>query len=189
MQYSQENIWLQQLSIGTESAYKQLFDHYYCLLAMFACRYLEDRQQAEDAVHDVLLNLYQQKERFNSITLLKSYLYNSVRNRCLNVLDHDKVVREYASDVVEKERTGTWKYNMLETEVYEQLREAIHTLPEPQRKIFDLTLDGYNNTEIAQLLELTEDAVKAHKKRGKKLLREKLQNLMYCSLIINILVN
>ena len=187
MCYFQEKIWLQQLSAGSEKAYKQLFERYYSLLATFAHKYLLDNQLAEDAVHDVLLNLYQQKEKFNSIVLLKSYLYNSVRNRCLNLLEHQKVAREYAAGSMRQE--NNWKYSFLEAEVYEQLREAIDSLPEQQRKIFDLTLQGYNNGEIAGTLGITEDAVKAHKKRGKKLLREKLQHLMYGCLIIHWLLN
>ena len=189
MQYPQDEIWLQELGRGKERAYQRLFDQYYRLLAMFSFKYLNDRQQAEDAVHDVLLNLYQRKERFNSIVLLKSYLFNAVRNRCLNILEHRKVALEYNTRVIQLAGANFDEYNYIEMEVYEQLREAIGQLPEQQRRIFDLTLQGYDNAAIAEEMGITEDAVKSHKKRGKKLLKEKLQHLMYWSLIINWLVN
>ncbi len=189
MQYPQDEIWLQELGYGKERAYQRLFDQYYRLLAIFSFKYLNDRQQAEDAVHDVLLSLYQQKERFNSITLLKSYLFNAVRNRCLNILEHQKVAREYTTKIIQLTGTNLDEYNYIESEVYEQLREAIRQLPEVQRRVFDLTLQGYDNAAIAEEMGISEDAVKSHKKRGKKLLKEKLQHLMYWSLIINWLVN
>ena len=182
MCYRNEEVWLQQLSKGSEKAYIQLFERYYTLLAMFAFRYLADRQLAEDAVHDVVLNLWQKKERFISITTLKAYLYNSVRNRCLNILEHDQVRKIYIRKMKEQ---GAEELNYLETEVYEQLREAIYALPEQQRQIFDLTLQGFDNAEIAKKLNITLDAVKSHKKRGKKLLKENLGNLMLWVLILN----
>lgn len=185
MQYIQEEIWLQQLSTGVDAAYKQLFDRYYGLLAMFAYKYLEDRQAAEDVIHDVLLHLYQNKEKFTSIVVLKSYLYNAVRNRCLNILQHRKIVKDYALNVTEQRAQERGDYTMLEIEVYDQLRDAIDALPVPQCIIYDLTLQGYDNKEIAEKLGITEDSVKAHKKRGKKLLRERLENLMFWAIILS----
>ena len=169
MCYYTEKVWLQQLSKGTEKAYIQLFDRYYSLLIMFAFHYLEDKELAEDAVHDVVLSLWQKKERFVSITILKSYLYNAVRNRCLNVLDYNLVRKKYIRKITD---VNTVDFNYLETEVYDLLRDAIEVLPEQQRLIFDLTLQGFDNTEIAEKMNITLDAVKSHKKRGKKLLKD-----------------
>lgn len=186
MCYYSEEIWLQQLSKGTEKAYMQLFERYYALLSMFAFRYLADKQLAEDAVHDVVLNLWQRKEKFVSITTLKSYLYNAVRNRCLNILDYNQVRNVYVRKMVEQK---TEEFYYLETEVYDKLRDAINTLPEQQRRIFDLTLQGFDNAEIAEKLNISLDAVKSHKKRGKKQLKESLENLMFWSVILNSLFN
>lgn len=183
----QEDIWLQQLTVGDEQAYRQLFDRYYGLLALFAERYVRDKQLAEDAVHDVLMNLYERRERFGSIVLLKSYLYNSVRNRCLNILEHRKVRESYASCFADDPEETAVQYAWLEMEIYEQLREAIQCLPAQQREIFDLTLMGFDNAEISEKLGITIDAVKGHKKRGRKLLKQRFQNLWFFVLVINCL--
>lgn len=185
MQYVQDEVWLRQLSAGANGAYKELFERYYGLLSLFAFRYVENRELAEDAVQDVFLNLYQQRESFLSIVSLKAYLYNAVRNRCLNVLQHQKVRKEYALYVSERATEAFGEGQVLEIEVYEQLRKAIEELPETNRQVFDLSLQGYNNQEIAGVMGLTLDAVKAYKKRGKKLLREKLQNVLLLWFIIN----
>ena len=181
-----EKIWLQQLSRGNERAYLQLFERYYTLLAMFAYRYLGDKQAAEDAVHDVVLNLWQKKENFVSITTLKTYLYNAVRNRCLNMLDYHQVRRTYIQKMSEQRSE---EFDYLETEVYGRLREAIGMLSEPQRKIFDLTLQGFDTAEIAEKMNLSVDAVKAHRKRGKKQLKEIFKNSMLWGVILNYLFN
>lgn len=178
MEFVREEIWLQQLGGGEEKAYELLFSRYYSLLSVFACRYLNDSALAEDAVHDVFLNLYLQKEKFDSVLSLKSYLYRSVRNKCLNILKHRKIQEKYITESEEVEGSEFYYFRMLETETYELLRGAIGELQEPTRKIYDMVLLGFDNAEIAEQLEMTLDAVKAQKKRGKKLLKERLQNLL-----------
>lgn len=74
---------------------------------------------------------------------------------------------------------------ILEEEVYLILKEALDTLPEQTRQIYDLSLLGHDNQEIASLLGLTLDAVKARKKRGKQLLQEKLKNLIYLLILFS----
>lgn len=163
--------------MGEEEAYKILFTRYYSLLALFACRYLCDRQQAEDTVHDVFLNLYLQKEKFNSIVSLKTYLYNSVKNRCFNILKRRKLQEKYTLEVQKQTDSESFYYHILETETYELLKKAISELHLQTRNVYDLLLSGYDNTEISEKLGISLDAVKAQKKRGKKLLKEKLRGL------------
>ncbi len=54
----------------------------------------------------------------------------------------------------------------------------IGELSDPVRKIYELTLQEFSNEEIAEQLGLTVDSVKAHKKRGKQILKERLKGLM-----------
>lgn len=188
MKSLQEDIWLKQLSDGTEEAYKLLFDRYYSLLGVFAFRYLNDKQKAEDAVHDVLLGLCQEKGRFENITALKAYLYNSVRNRCLNILRHDKIKAKYAEESAGVAENAFFQNQVLEAEAYELLEEAISQLPRQTQKVYELVLQGYDNKEIVIRTGLTEDAVKAHKQRGKRILREKLQHLFLFWMLFRILL-
>ena len=181
-----EDIWLKQLSDGTEEAYKLLFDRYYSLLGVFAYRYLNDKQKAEDAIHDVLLGLYQDRERFESITTLKAYLYNAVRNRCLNIIRHEKIKAKYAEESAGVKENAFFQNQILEAEAYEMLEDAISQLPRQTRMVYELVLQGFDNKEIASKLELTEDAVKAHKQRGKRILREKLQGLFMMWMFVRI---
>ena len=181
-------IWLTGLSRGEEQAYRLLFREYYALLAVFAYRYLNDRQLSEDVIHDVFLGLYQEKERFLNIMTLKSYLYNAVRNRCVDILRHQQIATRYEEEV-KGNGEDFYEEGILEAEAYVLLRKAITELPGQTGSVYDLVLQGYSNAEIAEKLSLTEDAVKAHKKRGKKLLREKLGHLLAVSLLIRLFLS
>lgn len=181
--------WLDELSRGREEAYRLLFERYYALLGVFAYRYLNDRQLCEDVIHDVFLELYQGKERFLNIIALKSYLYRAVRNRCVDLLRHQRIRTRYEEQMCGEEQEAFYEEGVLEAEAYALLKKAITELPEQTRAVYDLVLQGLNNREIAGKLSLTEDAVKAHKKRGKKILREKLEYLLSVSLLLRLFLS
>ena len=67
-------------------AAKMLYDHFYGALVSYALQFLKDMEAAEDTVQDTMAALWERKIDFTSVSVLKSYLYNTVRNRCLNHL-------------------------------------------------------------------------------------------------------
>ena len=58
------------------------------------------------------------------------------------------------------------------------MHKAINELPETDTTIYELSLKGKSNEEIAQVLNLSLDSVKSYKKRGKQILKEKLKGLI-----------
>lgn len=174
-----EQIWLMQLEKGEDNAFRVLFEGYYARLCMFACKYVEEQVVAEDVVQDILYELWLKKLHFENLLTLKAYLYNMLRNRCLDLLKHKKVQKKYADEQKYKEDSEFFLQQMMEDEVYTLLKNAITALPQQTGKVFELSLNGHDNNEIASILHLSLDAVKAHKKRGKKLLQERLKGLIY----------
>lgn len=173
-----EQIWLHKLEEGEENAFRELFGLFYAPLGSVAYRYVEDHGIAEDIVQDVLYELWLKKLHFEHVLALKAYLYRMVRSRCLDEIKHRKVQERYFQEQYYKENSEFFFHRLLEEEVYALLKEAISTLPEQTAKVFELVFDGCDNTEIAELLHLSIDAVKSHKKRGKKILQEKLKGLI-----------
>ncbi|WP_046404962.1 sigma-70 family RNA polymerase sigma factor [Odoribacter sp. N15.MGS-14] len=173
-----EQIWLKQLEKGEDNAFQELFCLFYARLGSFACRLLDEQVMAEDVVQDVLYELWERKLHFENIWALKAYLYNMVRNRCLDVLKHRKVEERYFREQRLAENTEFFFHQLLEDEVYALLQEAVRSLPPQVGKVFELVLDGYDNSAIAELMHLSIDAVKSHKKRGKKILQEKLRGMI-----------
>lgn len=185
MASTDENIWLRQLAKGDEYAYRVLFDRYYDVLNNFACKYVDDTAVSEDIVQDVFYNLWEKRESYRDIASLKSYLYSSVKNKCLNHLKHIEVKNKYLDSEKKKHSDEFFLNQILEEEVYQILRDAIKTLPEQTRMVYELSLLGYTNPEIAEKLDLSDDSVKSHKKRGKKFLKERLQNLVWLLALIS----
>ena len=183
---SSEKSWLKELEKGEDKAFRVLFEHFYAPLAGFACKYIEEQGQAEDIVQDVLYELWLKKLPFNDLPALKAYLFTTVRNRCLDVIKHRKVEKKYLREQHYKEHTEFFLQSLLEEEIFLALKEAVGALPQQTGKVFELALDGLDNAQIAKLLHLSIDAVKAHKKRGKKILQEKLKGLIFLYIIFRL---
>ena len=156
-----EKHWLKLLVEGDEKAYKRLFELYYSSLVMFAAKYLRDTDLAEDLVQDVIYDFWKQRQHLSELSSLKSWLYISVRNRCINYLEHDKVKKKYLQLNGEAE-ADFFLSQIIEEEVYLALKQAIDILPPKIRTIFYLILERKTNAEIASLLGITEEAVKAY---------------------------
>ena len=179
----QQQIWLSHLREGKEHAYRLFFDDYYQILVSFAVRYIRQKEAAEDVVHDVIVEMYRRKPFFENTTALKSYLFISIRNRCLNLLRDGKMHADITrrdgkmERIEEPDKTPSFLDNIIQEEVYLILKNTISKLPYYVRRIYELSLEEKSHEEIAHELALTVDSVKAYKKRGKKILKNWLNTI------------
>ncbi len=170
--------WIKQLCSGEEEAYCFFFEQYYSILGVFALKYVKEQAIAEDIVNDVIFELYSSKRVFLDIVSLKSFLFTSIKNRSLNYLRDRKARERYLHDPQTTNDTEEFFLDtIIEEEIYFLMQKALTELPDKIRKIYKLSLSGESNEAIATQLNLTVDSVKAYKKRGKQMLKEKLQNL------------
>ena len=83
-----------------DKAFEQLFRKYFSDLTLFALKYTGDMDSAKEIVHTVFVNLWEKRERVNMDTPLRSYLFTSVYNRCLNYLrDQRKFKKDALFDI------------------------------------------------------------------------------------------
>lgn len=170
--------WLEKLCKGEEEAYRFFFKEYYQILGSFALQYVKEEMIAEDIINDVIYELYRNKRLFPDIISLKSFLFTSIKNRCLNYIRGRKAQERYLQDPQNTNESEEFFTDaIIEEEVYFLMHKAITELPEKIQEIYKLSLLGKSNENIATQLHLTIDSVKAYKKRGKQLLKKRLQNL------------
>ena len=169
--------WIKRLCAGEEEAYRFFFDEYYQILGSFALRYVKEQEIAEDIVNDVIFELYSSKRLFPDLVSLKSFLFTSIKNRSLNYLRGRSAQERYLRDPESTHEAEFFLDSIIEEEIYFLMQKAITELPDKIREIYKLSLSGESNESIATQLHLTIDSVKAYKKRGKQILKEKLQDL------------
>ena len=121
-----------------------------------------------------------------SYASFRVFLYNAVRNTCLNRIKHKKVEEKYAAySQLHPENPELDDYDIMEEEIYRWLFKTIDELPPRCKEIFLLHLDGKKNEEIAAQLKITLLTVKTQKKKALRYIREKMQDfgLLYILLI------
>ena len=92
-----------------------------------------------------------------------------------NLRSRDRYIASLAYD----ERVESFEENIILTEIYRELADAVNKLPEECRKVFELCyFQGLDNESAANELGLSVNTIKAQKARGKKILKESLKDLM-----------
>src|SRR4051812_25115146 len=140
-----------------------------------ARRLLGDHAHAEELVQEVFLRLWNQPERFDPARgSLRAYLLAHCHSRSVDVLRSDVARRR--REERDAQRTATAGYD-LEHEVWdltvaEQVRSAVHELPQAERAAIDLAyFGGYTYREVAQMLGEPEGTVKSRIRAGLRRMR------------------
>lgn len=158
-------------------SHKLLFEKYYVRLCDFARRILGDENLAEDVVQDVFV-AFMERSEFTSIesVAIRNYLYQSVKNTCLNKLRKGKVIEQFESNhnfsLIDEEHALA---AMIHSEIIGEIHYALKKLPEGCRLIIRLGyFEGLNNPQIANKLNISVNTVKSQKQRALFLLRKEL---------------
>ena len=177
MSTTQDAALQQRLAQGDESAFREVFDLYFKGLVLFATKYSVDKEAAEDLVQDVFVRLYEQRSKIQFHTSLKSFLFQSVRNRCIDYWRSHKVRERHHGEILltTNPETPDSQELMLQTELEEKVFEAIRQLPEQCQLIFKMNrFEGKKNQEIADELNISKRTVETQISKALKRLREEV---------------
>lgn len=156
-----------------------IFDKYYQALCYFAFQYTENDEIAEDIVQDLFTSLIEKPRKFDTSGHLKNFLYQSVKNACLNHIKKNKSQDKYHEFLKNNhDDEEDYERKIIATEIYKELNSVIESLPSECKKVYELSyFSGMDNNSIAEELGISINTVKAQKARGKKILKERLKDL------------
>jgi RNA polymerase sigma-70 factor, ECF subfamily len=167
-----------------------IFKKYYQRLCFYARKFVDDDEIARDIVQDVFINLWHSKEIIELEIVLRTYLFRSVHNRCINYLNHKKLIDKH-NDQVNKElkqieidyynSTEIQAHSLFELEL--KIDTSIESLPPQCRNVFKMSrFKGLKNHEIASELQISIKVVEKHISKALIILRENL--VEYLSLFL-----
>ncbi len=166
------------IAAGDRDAFEQVFRTHYRPLCAFALQYVKDGDRAQDLVQDLFVRLWQERERLQVATSIKSYLFAAVRNRCLNALAATGRLHPLDEEMHDRPQED----DRTETEHAERaarVQAAIEALPEERRKVFRLSRnEGLKYHEIAERLGISIKTVENQMGKALKTLREELADLL-----------
>jgi RNA polymerase sigma-70 factor (ECF subfamily) len=158
-------------------AYEMVFREYYRPMTAYAFRFLGDLADSESIVQDVFLRLWQKRHELMITSSLQNYLFRSVKNHCINYLEHEKIKTGYQTMVINNESDRTdYSEFFLEFGLVNKIENAIAALPQKRQEIFRLAREeGLKYREIAERLELSVKTVETQMTLAIKQLRESLR--------------
>ncbi len=166
---------------GDEMAFEGLFKSFFAELTIYATRFVEDRENAEEIVQDIFFNLWNNRLKLNINTSIKAYLYTTVRNTCLNLIKHKKVeskYREYFSRQLHEDELQPEDW-MDGNELQEKITATIEKLPPERKKVFVMSrFDNLKYKEIAEKLDISVKTVENQMGKALKFLREELKEFL-----------
>ena len=68
---------------------------------------------------------------------------------------------------------------MIEEELHRRIRNEVERLPEAMKKVFNLTLLDMSISEIAEVLEVSENTVRNQRARAREILRARLKDKIF----------
>ena len=169
---------------GDIALFEEIYTTYFPLLYNYAFTITKDRAEAEDAVGDVFLKLWENRHLLIIETSVKSYLFKSVYNLCINILQREEVRQKYENYIkhlqyVNENDSDYPLSTLIENELTEILREAIEKLPPQCRKIFEMSrTEQLSHEEIARELGISINTVHMQIKRAITKLRIELKDFL-----------
>lgn len=170
---------------GDQAAFEQLFFDYHPALIRFANSITRSKELSRDTVQDVFLKIWRNRDQWNIHSSLEVYLYQSVRNQALNLLEKQKNRYKLKENLHIDYSTSMniWEEGFQKKlEVPEEDAKRIMTIwmlvekmPDRRRLVFELhRKDGLSYKEIAKVLDLSVKTVENHIGQAIKYLREQL---------------
>lgn len=172
------------IDLRDEQVLKEMFGRFYARACLFAGRFLPDGMLAADLVQEAFLYMWQNALVLSDEGAFKAYLYNCVKNKCLNYLrDHRTELQmvELEEGVADDLQVDHW---IIENELRARILEEIERLPDVRREIMMMRLEGNSYEEISKELHLNINTLKTYKKQIYRDLRIRLKDLDVCVLVV-----
>ena len=136
---------------GDQAAIGEIYDRYADRLFGFAFSMLRDREEAADAVHDVILRSSQKLDQLRDPSKLRPWLFSIARNevtsrtRQRSRRDH-REVPDMAADIPASDDS------LLQNELQKLVWDAADGLQTRDRQLLELQMQGLEGEELAQAL-------------------------------------
>ena len=148
------------LKMGDEKAFSQLFEKYYPHLIRYGNTLSPNIYKVQDCVQDVFTDIWIYREKLSQSAVVKAYLLSSVRKRISRLQERDRIFRKTASiDAIEFLFDFSVEHHLIADETNADkvlnLNKLLNDLPARQKEALYLRYhQGLSVEEIADTLEV-----------------------------------
>ena len=156
---------------GNSKAQFRLYNQYSKAMYNLAYRIMNNHEDAEDTLQEAFVECFRKIDSFRFESTFGAWLKKILINKCINQLKKKKVdlilCENLPANVYEEEPETTYDTG--------KIFKGIELLPDGYRIILTLyLLEGYDHSEISQILGISESTSKSQYSRAKVKLRNML---------------
>ena len=171
-----ETAILHRIAVNDKQAVEDCLNKYGNLVWSIALNFTKSREDAEDAVQDIFIDIWKNAGRFDETKSAEvSFISLIARRRLIDLLRKTKrhPITFVSEEVLQNESDQYDKslQNQIEAK---QAAQYLNELNPQQRELVQMTIyGGMTQTEISEFTGLPLGTVKSHIRRGLQLVREK----------------
>ena len=165
---------------GDREAFNALFLKYYSVLCAFG-KYYVSMEDAEEIVQDIMVWLWENREYQVVEISLRSYLFKSVKNKCLALIDKNQTKRRFCEHMLATEMQGVFEDPdfYIAEELMNQIEKTVSQMPETYRVAFEMSrYQDMTYKEIAEELDVSAKVVDYRIQQALKILRIELKDYL-----------
>ena len=172
-------------NIESKDTFEFIFNKFYISLCYFAHNYVGKKEVAEDIVSEVFYKLWENRTTLKINTSIKSYLFKTVQNHCLNYKKHQIVIKKFETNL-NNELNDDNSINNLKSdissyiiaqEIQDKIEQSISILPPQCQHIFKLNrFENLKYKEIAEKLNISVKTVETQMYRALKKIKDFLKD-------------
>jgi len=168
---------MSEIKAGNLRAFDQLYYRYSKKLLSFSLSVIKSREEAENIVQEVFLNLWINRGKISNDASVRYYIFTIAYNAAISAL-RKKAKDEKFFEQLKNLQELSVEPEDLHSGYYDlegKLSEIINELPARQREIFILhKVNGLKYQEIATKLNISVNTIENHMSRALKTIRSKL---------------
>lgn len=160
---------------GNREAFALLVRRYSGKILGLCMTLVHDRAEAEDAAQEAFLKAYKSLKDFRGEAAFLTWIYRIAYNQCLTLRSQSARRKSQLEKV--KEDTHAASLPLAGDSLVEKTESALailEVLPNDYRQVIVLRLDGFHYQEIAEMMGVSVDAVKAKLRRARRSVAEKI---------------
>lgn len=163
---------------GDHSSQFMIYKLYYKAMYNTALRIVKDNMEAEDIMQESFLTAFEKIDSYSGTVGFGAWLKKIVQNRALDSIKKSNKMVCSDIDTLSEYEEPACEHNSTDDSVnqrYASIKDVISRLPEKYRNIITLHfLDGYDYSEISQIMTTTPATVRSQICRARRLIRSEM---------------
>lgn len=152
---------------GDRDAFVIFYEKYFKHLYNFCLKYLHDQAEAEEIVQETFIAIWENRTKIDPQQIAAAYLISIARNKIFDAVKHKYTVIKHRENIKKSFREAlTADEELLWNEIITVMLRSLEQLPPRQRQILTLRSQGYSNSEISTILNISQRTVETHFSRG-----------------------